>query len=84
MAKLQVIRVVMPGLSAEHEFIVPRDMEISKTVALIRKILRNEYPEADGGDAPLTLLQASSGLALDGKGTLEDSGIRDGDVFILT
>ena len=84
MAKTLSMKVKVPGLSVSHDFLVPADMVIQKVIALIIKVLRNEYPGVTHNNSSVpTLLQASSGLALDRNCTLEQIGILDGDTFIL-
>lgn len=84
MAKIRLIKVKVPGLNVEHEFLVPGDMQISKVTELLAQLLRSEYPKVRvDASAAAELLQASSGLALEPKGTLNKSGIGDGDTFIL-
>jgi len=84
MAKTLSMKVKVPGLSVSHDFLVPADMVVHKVIALIIKILRNEYPGVPHNNSSVpTLLQASSGLALDRNCTLEQIGILDGDTFIL-
>ncbi len=84
MAKTLALKVKVPGLSVSHDFLVPADMVIHKVNALIIKLLQSEYPSAmhHSANTP-TLLQASSGLALDRNCTLEQLGVLDGDTFIL-
>lgn len=84
MAKTLSIKVKIPGLSVSHDFLVPADMVVHKIIALMNKLLHNEYPgAASGAVSASTLLQASSGLALDRNCTLAQAGILDGDTFIL-
>ncbi len=59
-------------------------MVIHKITMLIMRILHDEYPDASSAAASApTLMQASSGLALDRNCTPEQIGILDGDTFIL-
>lgn len=84
MAKTLAVKVKVPGLSVSHDFLVPADMVVYKVITLIIKILRNEYPDvAHNSMSVPTLLQASSGYALDRNCTLEQIGILNGDTFIL-
>lgn len=84
MAKTLSIKVKAPGLSVTHDFLVPADMIVRKAVRMITRILQSEYPgAAHSSVSEPMLLQASSGLALDGDSTLEQNGIVDGDAFIL-
>lgn len=84
MAKTLSMKVRIPGLSATHDFLVPEDMVVQKAIALILRILRDEYPGVSSHSAAApTLLQASTGLALDRNCTFGQIGILDGDTFIL-
>lgn len=84
MAKIRLIKVKVPGLNVEHEFLVPGDMQIRKVTELLVQLLRGEYPKVQmQPSTKAELLQASSGLALELDSTLNKSGIGDGDTFIL-
>ena len=78
------INVEVPGINTTHNFIVPKDMSVSKMTTLILKTYYDEYPETEKGlDVGHMLIQANSGKALNGSCSLKQLGIVSGEKLIF-
>ncbi len=78
------INVKVPSLNIEHNFLIPKDMEISLATSLIIKTITEEYPGvASHKDAPPKLIKFSSGELLAPGATLSQLDFAHGEKLIL-
>lgn len=84
MSEKMSINVEVPGINATHNFLVPDDMEISKMLELIIRLLKEEYSGTECSKLEEHMLvQKSTGKALALNGNLSKLGIVNGERLIL-
>ena len=77
------VNIKAVGLNVEHNFLIPRDMNISDAVELIVKALCEEYPGVKNSSLGHALMQESSGKVLNQSCSFRQLGIVQGERMIL-
>lgn len=78
------VNIEILGINAEHHYLVPDDMNVSKMIQLIVQTLSEEYPGIGGcGMERHFLIHSKSGKVLDNSCSLRQLGITNGEKSIL-
>lgn len=84
MAEKVSVNIMVPGLNASHNYLIPDDMSISKVYELVMNTLKDEYPGASVQRLSFYgIIQASTGKLLNEASDLSHLGILDGEKLIL-
>jgi hypothetical protein len=77
------INVKVVGLNVTHNFIVPDDMNSAKMLQLMAKTIQEEYPGASFDKERSHFLMHESGKVINSGCSLKQSGVVNGEKFIL-
>lgn len=84
MTKKVSVNIMIPGLNASHNYLIPNDMTVSKVYELVITTLKDEYPEISIQRLSFHgIVQSSSGKLLNEASDLVHLGILDGEKLVL-
>lgn len=77
------MKILIPGLNLEHDFLLPDGMAVKQMVLLILRILHEEYPGLCKESTEVNLFRANTGELLKETLTPRQLGIQNGDKLVL-
>ena len=77
------VKIIIPGLNLEHDFLLPDAMAIKQIVQLILRILHEEYSGLCPESTAVSLFRADTGELLKETLTPRQLGIQNGDKLVV-